>query len=149
MESQTNLHDISVLVVGDQYECRGEIEHLLQHTRWRVAAVATVGEAQGILRREAIEVVLCQHTLSDGTWVDVLDIAERREPPATVIVLAKPDDCTWAGVLTRGGYDLLPVPCVASELYAIVAEAWRHCTANRLPAKEAVTGQRPAEICGK
>jgi DNA-binding NtrC family response regulator len=116
--------EISVLLVGDR--C-ADIERLLHHTRWRVSRVDSAGEARAMLRRVPVQVVLCQHILRDGTWLNVLDAAHECDPPAAVVVLSKPDDRTWAEVLSSGAYDLLPLPCSAPELYAIVPLAWRHC----------------------
>jgi DNA-binding NtrC family response regulator len=119
--------EISVLIAGDRYLYCGEVENLLRHTRWRVYTAHTVEEAKKALKRYPIEVVLCQHTLRDGTWVDVLNATSQCDPPSALVVLSSPDDRIWAEVLSRGAYDLLPVPCNASELYAIVPMAWRHC----------------------
>ncbi len=116
--------EISVLLVGDQ---RGDIDRLLRHSRWRVWLADSAAEAGATLKRVPVQVVLCQHTLRDGTWINVLNAADECGPPVPVVVLSKPDDRTWAEVLSRGAYDLLPVPCSAPELYAIVPMAWRHC----------------------
>jgi DNA-binding NtrC family response regulator len=103
------------------------IERLLHHTRWRVWRADSVAEARATLKRVPVQVVLCQHTLRDGTWLNVLNAAEECDPPAAMVVLTKSDDRTWAEVLSSGAYDLLPLPCSAPELYAIVPMAWRHC----------------------
>jgi DNA-binding NtrC family response regulator len=116
--------EISVLLVGDR--C-ADIEGMLHHTRWRVWRVDSAGEARAMLKRVPVHVVLCQHTLRDGTWRNVLDAASRCDPPAAVVVLSTPDHRTWTEVISDGAYDLLPLPCRASELYAIVPMAWRHC----------------------
>jgi DNA-binding NtrC family response regulator len=116
--------EISVLLVGDRLP---DIERLLQHTRWRVQRADTVAEAKATLNRVPVQVVLCQPTLRDGTWSNLLNAAQDRDLPAAVVVLSKPDDRIWAEVLSSGAYDLLPFPCTAAELYAIVPMAWRHC----------------------
>jgi DNA-binding NtrC family response regulator len=115
---------ISVLLVGD--EC-ADIERLLHHTRWQVRRTDSAAEAKAMLKCVPVQVVLCQHTLRDGTWSNLLSPAQECDPPAAVVVLSKPDDRTWAEVLSSGAYDLLPFPCTAAELYAIVPMAWRHC----------------------
>jgi DNA-binding NtrC family response regulator len=115
---------ISLLLVGDGCV---EIQGLLHHTRWRVHTAHSVDEAKAVLQHQAVQVVLCQHTLRDATWMDILDAAGLCDPPAAVVVLSRADDRVWAEVLNIGGFDLLPTPLNASELYAIVPEAWRHC----------------------
>jgi hypothetical protein len=117
---------ISVLLIGDH--C-GDIDRLrlLHHTRWCVWRANSAAEARATLKRVPVQVLLCQHTLHDGTWLDLLNAAEECDPPAAMVVVAKPDDRTWAEVLSNGAYELLPLPCSAPELYALVPMAWRHC----------------------
>jgi DNA-binding NtrC family response regulator len=115
---------ISLLLVGDRCV---EVEGLLHHTRWRVFRADCAGEAIAMLKRTPVQVVLCERTLRDGTWLNVLKAAQKCDPAAAVVVLSKPDDRIWAEVLNHGAYDLLPFPCTAPELYAIVPMAWRHC----------------------
>jgi hypothetical protein len=56
--------EISVLLVGSQ--C-ADIERLLHHTRWRVSRAISAAEARATLKRVPVQVVLCPHTLGDGT----------------------------------------------------------------------------------
>lgn len=121
--------ELSVLLVGSQCP---DIERLLRHTCWRVWLADGAAQARDMLKRVPVQVVLCQHGLRDGTWLKVLTAAERCAPPASVIVLLKPDDRAWADVLKRGAYDWLPLPCSAPELYTIVPMAWRHCMHQHL-----------------
>jgi DNA-binding NtrC family response regulator len=86
-----------------------------------------VGEATATLKREPVQVVLCQHILQDGTWLDVLNRAGESDPAPAVVVLSCPDDRLWAEASSSCAYDVLPLPCTAAELYSIVPMAWRHC----------------------
>jgi DNA-binding NtrC family response regulator len=116
--------EISLLLVCDR--C-ADIDNLLHHTRWRVCRAHSVAEARAMLNRAPVQVVLCQYALRDGTWLSVLNAAKECDPPASVIVLSKSDDHTWAEVVSKGAYDLLPFPSRAHELYSIIPMAWRHC----------------------
>ena len=122
---------ISVLLVGARNPRCDEIEMFLNHTRWYVQRARNVAEAQVILSRHPVQVILCEETLVDGSWRDVLNAAERCDKPASVVLIAPINNRTWAEVLSLGGYDLLPVPCSAHELYSVVPAAWRHCVQRK------------------
>ncbi len=116
-----------MLLVGDRNTHCDQIKDLFNHTRWCVHRAHSAAEAKSILERHPVQVILCQHTLVDGSWRDVLNAAERCDRPASVVLLAPLDSRTWAEVISLGAYDLLPVPCIAQELYSVVPAAWRYC----------------------
>jgi DNA-binding response OmpR family regulator len=118
---------ISVLLVAGRHRHRNEIERLLGHTQWDIHQADGITEARALLRREIVQVVLCQRDLWDGSWKDVLKILDECDSIASLVVLSDPDESTWGEVLNMGGYDLLPLPCSPRELYAIIPAAWRHC----------------------
>lgn len=122
-----NTKQISVLLVGDRNTYCDQIEILLSHTRWNVYRAYSVAEAKSVIDRRCVQVILCQRALVDGSWRDVLRATERCERPASVVLLAPLNNRTWDEAVNAGGYDLLPVPCVAEELYSVIPAAWRHC----------------------
>ena len=122
---------ISVLLVGEANSSCNEIERLLRHTHWRVYRTESVAETCALLARVSVDVVLCERDLRDGGWKDILKTLDYCDSIASVIVLSDADERIWGEVLNMGGYDLLPLPCDASELYAIIPAAWRHCMNRR------------------
>lgn len=118
---------ISVLLVAERNKHRNEIERLLGHTQWDIHQANGITEARALLRREIVQVVLCQRDLWDGSWKDILKTLDECDSIASLVVLSDPDESTWGEVLNMGGYDLLPLPCSPRELYAIIPAAWRHC----------------------
>jgi CheY-like chemotaxis protein len=129
-ELRMTTQPISLLLVGERCV---EIENLLHHTHWRVCRADSAAEAIAMLKRVPVQVILCQHSLRDGTWVNVLKAAEECHPAPPLVVLSKLDDHTWAEVVCQGAYDVLPLPCSAPELYAIIPMAWRHCIQQEHP----------------
>ena len=76
-------------------------------------------------------VVVCERDLSDGSWKDVLEIAESLPCPPPVIVTSRlADDYLWAEVLNLGGYDVLAKPLDAQELSRTLNLAWDRWAGN-------------------
>jgi DNA-binding NtrC family response regulator len=103
-----------------------ELERIFSHTRWTFRAVHSVSAAVNEIRSNPASVILCEQRLGDGTWVDIVSEADRNRHRPEVIVLAPTADSRlWAEVVNFGGYDVLPGPIEARELYAVVSMAWR------------------------
>ena len=106
--------------------------------------VPSLQEARQALGSLPISVVLCEDTLSDGKWLDLVRETEHLSPRPQTIVLSTCADATlWGEVLNCGGYDLLAMPLEPREVYAIVPMAWRQCagtdkTSNTLTVAENV-----------
>jgi DNA-binding NtrC family response regulator len=74
-------------------------------------------------------VVLCDQDLPDGSWRDIVGIAETLYSPPPVIVSSRAaDERLWAEVLNLGGFDLLAAPLDPVEVRRAVEIAWEHST---------------------
>jgi hypothetical protein len=51
---------------------RTEVERVFSDTRWQTHVVPSLQEARQALGLLPISVVLCEDTLSDGKWLDLL-----------------------------------------------------------------------------
>jgi len=70
--------------------------------------------------------VICQCSLPDGDWKDVLSqTAILPDAPRLIVTAPEPDDRLWAEVLNMGGYDVLATPFDTNELIRAVSSAWR------------------------
>jgi CheY-like chemotaxis protein len=92
---------------------------------WKVAMdcfpaahrAANCSEAVAVMQQRSPAVVICDDSLPDGSWRDVLDTAAAlREPPAVVVTSRLANERLWAEVLNLGGYDLLARPLELTEL---------------------------------
>ncbi len=80
--------------------------------------------ACNLLNSNAYQVILTAAELSDGTWLDALEIAGRSADQMPVIVTDPQADARlWSEVLNRGGYDLLTQPFYAPEVRRILGNA--------------------------
>ncbi len=102
--------------------------NILARSNWILNRVTTCREALTLLQRRGISVVLCERDLPDGTWKTLLEAtAELPNPPRLIVASGSADDRLWMEVLRAGGYDLLPVPFEASEVFRVVslaAQSW-------------------------
>lgn len=121
---------ISVLAVVTAKQA-AKIERILSHTRWQLHVVHSIEEAMQVLQSLPISVVLCEHPLPDGTWLDVVRETEQLRPrPKTIVLSASVDSALWGEVLNCGGYDLLAIPLEPCEVYALVPMAWRQSNSS-------------------
>jgi DNA-binding response OmpR family regulator len=74
-------------------------------------------------------VVICEQTLPDGSWRDVLRTAQAlTNAPAIIVTSRLAVGDLRAEVLNLGGYDVLPQPYRAEEVMWIVRSADRQLT---------------------
>jgi DNA-binding NtrC family response regulator len=102
----------------------------------KISEARTYGEAMRYLEGpDPPHLVFTDTLLPDGTWVDVLVLAQKAPKPVNVIVVARVADFTlYVDALERGAFDLITAPSLVSG----VAHVWR-------PAKENVLSRRQAE----
>jgi DNA-binding NtrC family response regulator len=91
----------------------------------RALTAATCSEAAAALHREpAVDVVLTDLALPDGSWCDVLNLTADLHPEAGVVVCARlADERLWTEVLDAGGFDILVEPFQEPEVRRIVTQA--------------------------
>jgi DNA-binding response OmpR family regulator len=107
------------------------LRNAFSHSKWRVHGVRSRREALAWLRRQPSPVVLCEETLPDSGWREVLnEIASLQDPPVLIVTSRLADDALWAEVLNLGAYDLLMKPFDLTEVFRVVGLAWRHWKNN-------------------
>jgi DNA-binding NtrC family response regulator len=107
-------------------EQRRELENILSHTRWEHHLFCSIADAIEKIYGLPVSVVLCEQKLSDGTWMDLLEAAEKLSPRPQIIVMSADASMElWGEVLNCGGYDLLARPLRPEEIYDVVPMAWR------------------------
>jgi DNA-binding response OmpR family regulator len=72
------------------------------------------------------DVVICEQSLPDGTWQDLLgDLQCFSRAPMLIVCSLLADDRLWAEVLNIGGYDVLMKPFLPIEVTRVVRMAAR------------------------
>ncbi|MCC7153481.1 MAG: response regulator [Bryobacterales bacterium] len=129
---------VNVLAVSPNRDDLAALHEILNHSNWVLREARSCRQAVDELRNEPAGVIVCEHSLPDGSWRDVHRAASGLEPPPPVVVSSlHADDRMWAEVLNLGGYDVLPEPFDRNEVVRILSLAWLHwkdhCRRTRRP----------------
>ncbi|MFB3827362.1 MAG: response regulator [Bryobacteraceae bacterium] len=100
--------------------------HLFRHTKWTLLEAGSCSDALHLIRSFPVPVVICDSTLPDGEWRDLLDqaVLSTSVPPLLIVASRLADDRLWAEVMDAGGYDVLEKPFNHSEVVRVVSLAW-------------------------
>jgi DNA-binding response OmpR family regulator len=110
-----------VLIVDDHAEVRDLLVRSLRHDGHEITAAATVEEAHGLLAAEAVDVIVLDVALPDGSGIDLCR-ALRRDGVRTPVLLLTAHAAVPERVagLDAGADDFLGKPFAVSELRARV-----------------------------
>jgi DNA-binding NtrC family response regulator len=108
---------VNVLAVTDQDTERSALSSLTANTQWRFHGATSISTAMQTIVTSNIGVVITNHELPDGTWVDFLEcLRSRRNAPRLIVYSRSADTRFWAEVLSMGGYDVLATPFDREEV---------------------------------
>src|SRR5689334_11039994 len=100
-----------ILLVSEAPEDHTIIRRILSGTPCQIAIARSCAEVIGHLACLIAPIILCEQSLPDGSWRDVLDhICGYPEVPVLIVTSMLADDHLWAEVLNLGGYDVLAKP---------------------------------------
>jgi DNA-binding response OmpR family regulator len=100
------------------------LQRSLSQTEWNIRWARTGQAAQGLLRGDAVSVVISECDLPEGTWKDILDqLRALPRPPLLIVTSRQADHRLWAEVLNLGGHDVLAKPLLGSEVARVVGLA--------------------------
>ena len=86
-------------------------------TDWQVLRAANLAEAQSLLAREEIPVVLCERDASGVDWKHAVRMLAAAPCRPSVVLLAPPGGQPgWEEVAAVGGYDVITEPVNANSL---------------------------------
>jgi DNA-binding NtrC family response regulator len=118
---------VTVLTVGNTADEHDSLRSILTHSNWRLYEAESCSDARRILEQQRVSVVVCNETLPDGDWKQVLEFVEAIPgAPPLIVTAGNADDRLWSEVLNLGGYDLLPKPFDHKEVIRAVGIAWLH-----------------------
>ncbi|MBZ5580400.1 MAG: hypothetical protein LAP40_27925 [Acidobacteriia bacterium] len=99
---------------------------------WRVVLAATLDEAQALLAREEIPVVLCESAATGADWKRAVHLlAAAPCHPSVVLLSPPPHPPLWIEVTAAGGYDVLCEPVSAAALDHAIRSATSHWRSRR------------------
>ena len=78
---------------------------------------SNVKEAVKLATERSFDAIMCDSSLSDTTWQDLLLTLERfKKSPRVVVTSSAPDRELWAEALNLGAYDVLSKPFCTQEV---------------------------------
>jgi len=127
MRETPAIETVTVLSVSPAEEVHFSLQHIFNHSTWKLAKTHSLVSALAFLRAHKTPVVLCETDLLPGTWRDLLaQITRAPHAPAVIVSSRLADDRLWAEALNLGAWDVLARPFVRSEVFQAVSAAWRH-----------------------
>jgi len=119
---------VQVLAVSPLESDHNSLLHIFSHTAWSIDSARSLKQAVAKLSINPTAVVLCEESLPDGSWKDLLALTQRLSDPCQLVVTSQhADDRLWAEVLNLGAYDVLSKPFDSREVFRSIGLAWRHC----------------------
>ena len=117
---------VKVLSLSAAARDHTSLQHILDHTSWRLFPARSIAGAVEAVRRNRIPVVVTSEQLADGDWRDLLSQLQRlSEPPQVIVMTATADDDLWCDFLGNGVYDVIAKPMAKAEVFRIIGLAWR------------------------
>lgn len=115
---------LSVLTISPLEEDHVALGSIIRQSSWSAHRAFTCQQGRALLREIPIAVVICEQSLPDGSWKDILgEVAMLPDPPLLIVASRLADHFLWAEVLNLGGYDVLAKPFDPREVFWAIGRA--------------------------
>jgi DNA-binding NtrC family response regulator len=115
---------LEALVADADVETCGSLTEVLLRNGLIPVCCSTLNEAQSILLRHSICLVLSNYTFPDGDFHDVLAAVEGSASRVPVILTCRTIDSTkYLDAMSSGAFDCIEFPWASRELHRIVSHA--------------------------
>jgi DNA-binding NtrC family response regulator len=135
---------ITGLLVHQNSETLATLKGALERQGMRIIHAQSRAQAKRMLGGlNPAPLVFTDTQLPDGTWADVLALAQKAKLPVNVIVVARVVDTRfYVDVIETGAFDFLAPPFNATDLAYVVRSAMDNVVARRAaPARAAPNAQ--------
>lgn len=124
-------HDKGAAVLAAFSSIPAELRAIFCRCDWALHEAGSTADVARFLNQRRVPVVICDRSLADGDWRDILQsIHSLPSAPRLIVTAIDADDALWADVLNRGGYDVLAQPFREQEVVRVVASAFRQWAAD-------------------
>lgn len=122
----------SALLVYDQAHPLELLDLPLKEMAVEVRKVRTCDEAADLIKHTHPQIVFTDTHLSDGSWVDILNMATEAEVPTNVIVVGTTTDTQlYVSAIERGAFDFVVPPFEHEGLAYVVRSAEQDVRSRR------------------
>jgi len=102
---------------------------------WKLQTSASLRSAVSVLGKDGPHIVVCEKSLGNDSWRDLLDqVCHVPDPPALIVASRVADEYLWAEALNLGAYDVLAAPFEPAEVVRVLSSAWLHKMHRKEPA---------------
>lgn len=113
-----------ILVVDDELSMRELLEIMLKKEGYRVSCTESGTKAIAFLKKEKVDLLLCDIRLGDISGIDVLKTAKEENPHAVVIMISAFSSAENAvEAMNAGAFDYVPKPFDNAELILTIQNA--------------------------
>jgi putative nucleotidyltransferase with HDIG domain len=111
LENVKAIKQENLLIVDDDPNVVAILQEMLDEKSYNLISAYSVAEAQSIIRRRNISMVLTDLLLGDGSGVDILHEAKRFHPDSQIVIMTgRPTIQNAVDVIKEGAYDYLVKP---------------------------------------
>lgn len=115
---------IFALLIHDNPDSLIGLKWALRKLTVETFSVRNCQEAEGLLPQTQPQVVFVDTTLTDGSWVDAINLAEKADvPPNVIVVGATTNIDLYLSAMERGAFDFVAPPFELDSLEYIVQSA--------------------------
>lgn len=115
-----------ILVIASDPETRKALSSILQTEGLNSLQAAQLSEGRALLANKSVGLVFCERRLADGTYLDLLPVAQSSHRKVPVVVTSRLADWDeYLEALRHGAVDLIPSPFKASDVSSAIAQARR------------------------
>jgi DNA-binding NtrC family response regulator len=117
----------SAMAVSACVEDMQRLREIFKRIDWKLHEARSCRDATKILCSNRMPVVICDGSLPDGNWKDILSLTAPLVESPCVIVMSRSVETDWStGVLDLGGYAVLKTPIDPTEVTHLVIAASRN-----------------------
>ena len=114
----------TILIVDDEPDLLEILRFTLEEEGYRTFTASRMRDAIGILRREAIDLVLTDVRMPEGDGLQILAEAKRLNPDTSIILMTGFADVNLAEAKAKGATALLSKPFDHGKLLEVVRNRW-------------------------
>ena len=118
-------HRVFALVIENELHPMDSLREALREILVDTSSVNTCEEARRLLTQTEPHLIFTAMSVSDGSWMDVIVLAEKVGVPSNVVVVSQTTDVKlFLSTMEGGAFDFIVPPFEPGPLAHIVRSAW-------------------------
>jgi len=118
-------HRVFALIIENDLHPMDSLKEALRDISVSALSVGTCEEAMRLLAQTEPHMIFTTTSVADGSWMDVIVLAEKSGVPSNVIVVAETSDVKlYLSTIEGGAFDFMVPPFERDPLGHVVRAAW-------------------------